>query len=116
GRKLGFPTLNIDISGFHPPRFGVYAAFADVRSGPHAGRYRGSASIGIRPTFGRNKPILEIFLFDFSGDLYGERVSVELVEFQREEQRFESACKLVDQMQIDCERSRTVLNSAGESQ
>lgn len=113
GRRLGFPTLNIDISGLHPPKFGVYAAFAEVRTGPFAGRYQGSASIGIRPTFGKNKPILEVFLFDFSDNLYGESVAVELVEFQREEKKFKSANELVVQMKYDCEQSRAILTSIG---
>ncbi|MCY4460076.1 MAG: bifunctional riboflavin kinase/FAD synthetase [Albidovulum sp.] len=113
GRHLGFPTLNISIAGLHPPKFGVYAALANVRTGPFAGRYRGSASIGIRPTFGESTPLLEIFLFDFSNCLYGELVSVELVEFQREELKFKSADELVDQMKNDCERTLDILESAG---
>jgi len=71
GRDLGYPTANMSIDGLHPPKFGVYAVKIDVRDGPHAGRYDGAASIGVRPMFGENRPNCETFIFDFSGDLYG---------------------------------------------
>jgi FAD synthase len=56
GRDLGFPTANLVLEGLMLPRFGVYAVDVDVLSGPHAGRYSGAASLGVRPIFGINAP------------------------------------------------------------
>ena len=109
GRDLGFPTANMAISGLHPPRFGIYAVKVDVLSGPHAGTYDGAASIGVRPTFGKNIPNCESFLFDFSGQLYGTHLSVALVEYLRPEAKFDSLDALIAQMAVDCEKARAVL-------
>ena len=109
GRDLGYPTANISIDGLHPPKFGVYAVMADVLDGPHAGRYQGAASIGIKPTFGVNHPNCETFLFDFTGDLYGAHLSVALVEYLRPEERFDSLDALIVQMDADCARAREIL-------
>jgi riboflavin kinase / FMN adenylyltransferase len=106
GRELGFPTANLALDGLHLPRFGVYAVIVDVLDGPNRGRYRGVASIGVRPTFGESRPNLEVFLFDFAGDLYGAELSVALVAFQRPELRFEGVGALVAQMEADAEEAR----------
>ena len=109
GRELGYPTANLSIDGLHPPRFGVYAVKVDVRDGPHAGTYAGAASMGVRPMFGVNRPNLETFLFDFSGDLYGTEISVALVEWLRGEATFDSLAALIAQMDADCVRAREIL-------
>ena len=109
GRDLGYPTANISIDGLHPPRFGVYAVFADVHDGPHAGRYKGAASIGTRPMFGENHPNCETFLFDFKGDLYGAEISVALVDYLRGEETFDSLDALIAQMDADCAQAREIL-------
>jgi len=113
GRALGYPTTNISIDGLHPPRFGVYAVLVDVLTGPLAGSYRGVASIGVRPMFGENKPNLEVFLFDFSGDLYGEELSVALVGYQRPERKFDSVEALIAQMDADSDEARRLLAGHG---
>ena len=112
GRELGFPTANISVKDLHLPRFGVYAVFFDVLTGPHKGSYQGAASLGERPTFGRNIPNLEVFVFDFTGDLYGEDVSVALVSFQRPELKFDDLDSLIVQMHKDCDQSRGILENA----
>ncbi len=112
GRELGFPTANISVEGLHLPRLGVYAVEFDVLTGPHKGHYHGAASLGIRPTFGRNSPNLETYVFDFEGDLYGAEVSVALVSFQRPELKFDSLDALIEQMHKDCEISREILKNA----
>lgn len=112
GRELGFPTANMAITGLHPPRFGVYAVKVDVLSGPHRGSYHGAASIGVRPMFGINQPNCESFLFDFSGDLYGEHLSVALVNYLRPEMKFDSLDALIAQMHEDCARARESLADA----
>jgi riboflavin kinase/FMN adenylyltransferase len=109
GRELGYPTANMSIAGLHPPRFGVYAVSVDVLSGPHEGRYPGVASLGVRPMFGLNTPNLETYLFDFNGDLYGTHLSVALVEFLRDEAKFDSIDALVAQMNADSARARKVV-------
>ncbi|QDL92274.1 bifunctional riboflavin kinase/FAD synthetase [Paroceanicella profunda] len=111
GRELGFPTANLPIDGLHLPAFGVYAVTVDVLEGPHAGSYHGAASLGVRPMFGENRPNLEVFLFDFSGDLYGTELSVGLVDFQRPELRFDGLPALIAQMDRDCAQARATLSA-----
>jgi len=113
GRELGFPTANLSLDGLHLPKFGVYAVFFDILDGPHKGVYRGAASLGIRPTFGVNKPNLETHLFQFNGDLYGAAVSVALVAYQRAEEKFDSVDALIVQMNSDCVRAQEILDKAG---
>ena len=112
GRELGYPTANMSISGLHPPRFGVYAVQVDVLNGPHAGRYGGVASLGVRPMFGENTPNLEVHLLDFAGDLYDTHLSVALVDFLRGEEKFNSVEALIAQMDADSARARAILRDA----
>ncbi|SFR58289.1 bifunctional riboflavin kinase/FAD synthetase [Litoreibacter janthinus] len=109
GRELGYPTANMSIDGLHPPKFGVYAVLVDVLTGPHKGSYHGAASIGVRPMFGVNTPNCESFLFDFKGDLYGETLSVALVDYLRGEEKFDGLDALITQMDADCTRARNIL-------
>jgi riboflavin kinase/FMN adenylyltransferase len=111
GRELGYPTANMSIDGLHPPAFGVYAVLIDVLEGPHAGRYYGAASLGVRPMFGQNTANLETFIFDFKGDLYGKHLSVALVEHLRGEETFASLEKLITQMEADCALARDLLGA-----
>jgi len=109
GRELGFPTANMSLEGLHLPRFGVYAVTVDVLDGPHAGSYRGVSSLGVRPMFGENRPNLETYLLDFEGDLYGAELSVALVDFLRDEERYDGVPALVRQMRLDCDAARAAL-------
>lgn len=109
GRELGYPTANMSIEGLHPPKFGVYAVLVDILSGPHKGTYHGAASMGTRPMFGENRPNIETYLFDFSGDLYGTPLSVGLVEYLRPEEKFDSLEALIAQMDADCAKARDML-------
>ena len=109
GRDLGFPTANMSIKGLHPPRFGVYAVKVGILTGPHHGTYNGAASIGVRPMFGGEVANLETYIFDFSGDLYGEDLSIALVEFLRPEMQFDNLKGLINQMDADCARARAIL-------
>ncbi len=108
GRDLGYPTANMDLTGLHLPRFGVYATWVDVLTGPQQGRYRGAASLGVRPMFGANTANLETYLIDFEGDLYGQHLSVALVDFLRPEAKFDSLPALVAQMAADVARARAL--------
>lgn len=109
GRELGYPTANLSIAHLHLPKFGVYATTVDVLTGPQAGQYQGATSIGTRPMFGENRPNCETYLFDFKGDLYGQMLSVGLVEFLRPELTFDSVDALTTQMQADCDQARARL-------
>jgi len=81
-----------------------------VLTGPQAGQYIGAASLGVRPMFGVNKPNLESFLFDFTGDLYGHHLSVAMVEYLRPELKFDGLPALLDQMARDCQTARQILS------
>jgi riboflavin kinase/FMN adenylyltransferase len=111
GRTLGYPTANMSIEGLHPPALGVYAVLVDVLTGPHAGRYTGVASLGVRPMFGVNRPNLETFIFDFSGDLYGAQLSIGLVEYLRGEEKFDGLDALIAQMDADSAAARAILGA-----
>lgn len=111
GRELGFPTANMSIEGLHPPKFGVYAVFVDVLTGPHKGQYQGAASLGVKPTFGANLPCLETFIFDFEGDLYDEHLSVAFVDYLRPELVFTGLEALIEQMNADCDQARDILKA-----
>lgn len=112
GRELGFPTANMSVAGLHLPKLGVYAVKVDVLTGPQAGSYGGAASLGVRPMFGENTPNLETYIFDFKGDLYGQHISVALVDYLRPEMKFDSLPALIDQMNTDCARARDILAGA----
>lgn len=107
GKTLGFPTANLvpDVEQALPPD-GVYTARAFV-----VGRaYRAVTNIGVRPTFGDGKRLVEVHLLDFEErDLYGEELRVELVERLRGEVKFSGPGELVDQMKRDVEKARASL-------
>jgi riboflavin kinase/FMN adenylyltransferase len=108
GRVLGFPTINIGLDPECGLRHGIYAV--RVALGP--GEIRdGVASFGRRPTFDDGAPLLEIHLFDFSGDLYGRVIQAEFVGWIRPEERFESVDALVAQMDADAADARRKLAS-----
>ena len=108
GRELGYPTANIRLDNNCGLRHGIYA----VRAGRGAERLDGVASFGRRPTFDNGAPLLEIFLFDFKGDLYGQRLDVAFISFIREELKFASVDALVKQMDDDSARARAQLAAA----
>jgi len=107
GRELGFPTANlVPDEALACPGHGVYACLA------HGAGFRAIAaavSIGVRPTFvtGRGE-LIEAFLLDFDGDLYGQQLRLEFLERLRGERRFEDPAALVEQMRLDVQRSREI--------
>ena len=112
GRDLGYPTANIRLDNNCGLRHGIYA----VRVGRERGKPRvdGVASFGRRPTFDNGAPLLEIFLFNFEGDLYGEMLDVAFIGFIREELKFDSADALVHQMNDDSHKARAMLSAEPE--
>jgi riboflavin kinase/FMN adenylyltransferase len=105
GRDLGYPTANIRLPANCGLKHGIYA----VRVGRGAERIDGVASFGRRPTFDNGAPLLEVFLFDFKGDLYGTVLDVAFIAFIREELKFEGIEPLVRQMNDDSVRARAAL-------
>jgi riboflavin kinase/FMN adenylyltransferase len=103
GRTLGYPTANLSLGNYLRPRFGIYAVRGRLPGGEVLD---GAASLGIRPTFDPPKELLEPYFFDFSGDLYGQTVEVELVSFLRPEEKFDSLEALKAQMEADCAEAR----------
>jgi riboflavin kinase/FMN adenylyltransferase len=108
GRDLGFPTANIRLDKNCGLKHGIYA----VRVGHGALRLDGVASFGRRPTFDNGAPLLEVFLFDFKGDLYGSSLDVAFIAFIRDELKFDGVTALIRQMDDDSARARAALAAA----
>lgn len=106
GRTIGYPTANVAMGNYLRPAYGIYAVRARLSDGRVMD---GAANLGVRPQFEPAKELLEPYFFDFSGDLYGQRIEVELIEYLRPEARFDELDALVRQMDADCARAREVL-------
>lgn len=112
GRTIGVPTANMRIEGYLAPVFGVYAVRATIiEDEKPTGCFDGVANVGIRPMFESPVPLLEAWLFDFSGDLYGRHVAVELVDYLRPEAKFDSLDALKQQIEADARAARAVLDA-----
>ena len=111
GRDLGYPTANIRLDAACGLKHGIYA----VRVGRGDKRIDGVASFGRRPTFDNGAPLLEVFLFDFKDDLYGETLDVAFIAYLREEQKFDSLEALIAQMDQDSVRARAALKAAPDA-
>jgi riboflavin kinase/FMN adenylyltransferase len=106
GGKLGFPTANLDLdAGQALPADGVYAGWAYTRDR----RQAALLNIGVRPTFGAGRRIVELYILDFEGDLYGSHLIVDIIERLRGEVRFSSADELKKQIETDIEKGRAIL-------
>lgn len=98
GRELGFPTINQTLdSSLIVPKFGVYQSIVIV----DGEKYSGVTNIGVRPTYLSDVVLAETNILDFSKDIYGEDVTVELVKYIREERKFDSAQSLISQLETD---------------
>jgi len=105
GHSLGFPTANIRSANELLPAHGVYAVRA-LLGGHHLD---GVASIGVRPTFGAGPVSIEVFLFDYDGNLYGKHLEVAFIKRLRGEQKFPDVDALVGQMHKDVEQAKEIL-------
>jgi len=110
GRKLGFPTANIALGEVLEPAYGVYAARAGVDRGGETVWHPGVANIGIRPMVEGDEPLLEVHLFDFDEDLYGQHMRVALVDYLRPEMTFDDMAAMQVQMAEDSRRARIILD------
>jgi riboflavin kinase / FMN adenylyltransferase len=110
GRELGFPTANLSLDARCRLRHGVYAVRVT-----YAGRcYGGVANFGRRPMFDTGAVLLEVFLFDFAGDLYGQSIDVAFIAWIREEKDFGSVVELVHAIKHDVEAARATLERGGD--
>jgi riboflavin kinase/FMN adenylyltransferase len=110
GRALGFPTANLDLAGDCALRYGIYAVRVQRAGGAV---FNGVASYGRRPTFDNGPPLFEVFLFDFSGDLYGEEIAVSFLDWIRPEETFPTPAALVAAIERDSAEARAILATAG---
>ena len=111
GARLGYPTVNLQSPRFLVPGEGVYAGWATVRGS----RYAAAISVGRAPTFRQAQPVVvEAFLLDFGGELYGDQVALEFVEYLRPQKTFTNPEALRAGMAADCDRVRAVLAEQGE--
>lgn len=109
GRTLGFPTANFGFGDYLRPAFGVYAVRAGVDAGAETTWYQGVANLGHRPTVAGPSERVEVHLLDFSGDLYGRHLRVQLIQHLRPEQKFPDLAALRAQIVEDCRLSRIIL-------
>jgi riboflavin kinase/FMN adenylyltransferase len=111
GHALGFPTANMRLDGHMRPAYGIYAVrVAVLEEDRVVSRHDGVANLGIRPMYESAEPLLEAYLFDFSGDLYGKHLSVDLIAYLRPEANFAGVEELKMQMRKDCEAARVALD------
>ena len=110
GRELGYPTANlVPDDAYVCPGHGVYACRAGVRDGDHWRWWTAATSIGVRPTFVTGRGVLiEAFLLDFDGDLYGRELRVQFLSRLRGERRFDSVDALIAQMDVDVQHARSL--------
>jgi len=112
GRKLGFPTANVTLGEYVAPRFGVYATRTRLRDGRELG---GVTNVGVNPTTGIVDPRMEVWLFDFDEDIYGEVIETDLLAFLRDEVAFRNAAGefdipgMVAQVHRDAAQAREIL-------
>ena len=141
GKSIGFPTANIPLGDYLRPTLGVYAVRVAIEEAPggaarpgvspgnkKSGEARtgtkkeeneekwlsGVANIGVRPTFGGNGVVLEVFLFDFDDDLYGKRLRVRLIDFLRPEKKFDGVDDLKAQIASDVAKAQRILSRGAE--
>ncbi|VAV91565.1 FMN adenylyltransferase / Riboflavin kinase [hydrothermal vent metagenome] len=109
GRTIGVPTANLSLAEYIRPRFGVYAAFAQIEGeGPVL---PGVVNIGTRPTLEGKEERLEMHLFDFTGDLYGRMLDVSLLHFLRDEKKFDGLDQLKNQIGQDIKKAQKLTHA-----
>jgi riboflavin kinase/FMN adenylyltransferase len=106
GRTIGFPTANIELGNYLRPAYGIYAVRGRL---PDGRMLDGAANLGIRPSFDPPQELLEPYFFDFAGDLYGQCIEVDLIDYLRPEAKFDTLDALTAQMNADCARARELL-------
>ena len=106
GRQLGYPTANVNLNRKQSAVMGIFAVRV---SGRTWGPLDAVASVGTRPTFAGTKPLLEVHIFDFDRDIYGEYIHVDFIARLRSEEKFDDVDALVAQMHRDSALARQIL-------
>ena len=106
GRKLGYPTANVNLNRMQSAVMGIFAVRV---SGRDWGPLDAVASVGTRPTFEATKPLLEVHIFDFDKDIYGEYIHVDFIARLRSEEKFDDIEDLIEQMHRDSARAKETL-------
>ena len=109
GRQIGFPTANISLGKLIRPAFGVYAVLIE---GIENKVLRGIANIGRRPTVNDRGVLLEVNIFDFNEDIYGKKIFISLIDFIRDEKKFDGIENLKKQIVMDIKLSKSILGNA----
>jgi len=107
GRTIGFPTANVSLEGYLEPALGVYAVRVEIGDKT----YNGVANFGRRPTFDKKDVLLEVHLFDFTGDIYGQQIIVSFVSYLRPEMKFAGLDALKAQIAADSDTARQLLKT-----
>lgn len=108
GRKLGIPTANVSLGEYVTPRLGAYATRTRLKDGRHL---PGVANIGMNPTTGTVEPRLEVWIFDFDEDIYGEVIETDLIAFIRPEEKFPSIEEMLEVIATDAATARRILGA-----
>ncbi len=106
GRTLGYPTANVNLNRLQSAVMGIFAVRV---SGRNWGPLDAVANVGTRPTFEGTKPLLEVHIFDFDKDLYGEYIHVDFIARLRSEEKFDDVKDLIEQMHRDSARAKEIL-------
>lgn len=115
GRQIGFPTANVALDEYVEPALGVYAVWAGVEEGGVTTWHPGCANIGRRPTFDKNDVNVEVYIFDFTDDIYDRLLRVALVEYIRPEKKFDGIAQLREQIALDSHDARALLESIDDT-
>ena len=108
GKKIGFPTCNLNIKNYVIAKTGVYAVKIYQENKNFS--LKGIANLGYRPTFNQKKILLEVYIFNFSGNLYNKHLTIEFINFIRKEKKFKNINQLKKQINLDLKSAKKKLN------
>ena len=108
GKKIGFPTCNLNIKNYVIAKAGVYAVKIYQKNKNFS--LKGIANLGYRPTFNQKKILLEVYIFNFSGNLYNKHLTIEFINFIRKEKKFKNINQLRKQINLDLKSAKKILN------
>jgi riboflavin kinase/FMN adenylyltransferase len=108
GKKIGFPTCNLNIKNYVIAKTGVYAVKIYQKNKNFS--LKGIANLGYRPTFNQKKILLEVYIFNFSGNLYNKHLTIEFINFIRKEKKFKNINQLRKQINLDLKSAKKKLN------
>ncbi|VAV88321.1 FMN adenylyltransferase / Riboflavin kinase [hydrothermal vent metagenome] len=115
GRSIGYPTINMALEPGCEPHEGIYAVRVRSADRNDTSVWNGAGYIGYRPTFETEQLFLEVFIFDFDKDVYGQEFIVEFIDFIRPDKRFDTLDGLLEQMKKDCQQIETQLSAFADN-